>query len=91
MKLINGNALVEIIKKENVLSSGIIVTEGVVDDEGIVIAVDPDVVHIVNVGDRVKFNPNNGSDIEYDGKNCKFLTVFDKNSPRTDIIFVYEK
>jgi hypothetical protein len=48
MKLINGNALVEIIKKENVLSSGIIVTEGVVDDEGIVVAVDPNVVHIVN-------------------------------------------
>jgi co-chaperonin GroES (HSP10) len=91
MKLINGNALVEIIKKENVLSSGIIVTEGVVDDEGIVVAVDPNVVHIVQVGDRVKFNPNNGSDMEYNGKNCKFLKVFDKDSPRTDIIFVYGK
>jgi co-chaperonin GroES (HSP10) len=53
MKLIDGNALVEIIKKETKLPSGIIVTEGVVDDEGIVVAVDPDVVHIVNVGDRV--------------------------------------
>ena len=91
MKLINGNALVEVIKKEQKLASGIIVTEGVVDDEGIVIEVDPDVVHIVKVGDRVKFNPNNGSDMEYNGKNCKFLKVFDKDSPRTDIIFVYGK
>ena len=90
MKIINGNALVEIIKKQNVLSSGIIVTEGVVDDEGIVVEIDPDVVHIVNVGDRVKFNPNNGSDMEYNGKNCRFLKVFDKDSPRTDIIFKYE-
>lgn len=90
MKLINGNALVEIIKKQNVLSSGIIVTEGIVDDEGIVVEIDPDVVHIVNVGDRVKFNPNNGSDMEYNGKNCRFLKVFDKDSPRTDIIFKYE-
>jgi len=90
MKLINGNALVEIIKKENVLSSGIIVpTDGVVDDEGIVVEVDPDVAHIVNVGDRVKFNPNNGSDMEYNGKMCKFLKVFDKDSPRTDIILKY--
>jgi len=90
MKLINGNALVEIIKKENVLSSGIIVpTDGVVDDEGIVIAIDPDVAHIVNIGDRVKFNLNNGSDMEYNGKNCKFLKVFDKDSPRTDIILKY--
>jgi len=90
MKLINGNALVEIIKKENVLSSGIIVpTDGVVDDEGIVIAIDPDVAHIVNIGDRVKFNPNNGSDMEYNGKNCKFLKVFDKDSHRTDIILKY--
>jgi co-chaperonin GroES (HSP10) len=89
MKLINGNALVEIVKKENVLSSGIIVTEGVVDDEGIVLAVDPDVVHIVNVGDRVKFNPNNGHEFDFEGKKCKFLKVFDKDSPRTDIIFRY--
>ena len=90
MKLINGNALVEIIKKENVLSSGIFVpTDGVVDDEGIVVEVDPDVAHIVNIGDRVKFNPNNGSDMEYNGKMCKFLKVFDKDSPRTDIILKY--
>jgi co-chaperonin GroES (HSP10) len=91
MKIINGNALVEIIKKETKLPSGIFVTEGVVDDEGIVIKIDPDVAHIVNVGDRVKFNPNNGSDMEYNGKNCRFLKVFDKDSPRTDIVFVYEK
>lgn len=91
MKIINGNALVEIIKKETKLPSGIIVTEGVVDDEGIVVAIDPNVAHIVTVGDRVKFNPNNGSDMEYNGKMCKFLTVFDKNSPRTDIVFVYGK
>nr|WP_315173569.1 co-chaperone GroES family protein [uncultured Flavobacterium sp.] len=91
MKIINGNALVEIIKKETKLPSGIFVTEGVVDDEGIVIAIDPDVAHIVNVGDRVKFNPNNGHDMEYHGKKCKFLKAFDKDSPRTDIVFVYEK
>ena len=54
MKLINGNALVEVIKKEQKLASGIFVTEGVVDDEGIIIAVDPDAAHIVNVGDKVK-------------------------------------
>lgn len=92
MKIINGNALVEIIKKENVLSSGIIVTGDVlVDDEGIVLEIDPDVSHIVNVGDRVKFNPNNGHDIEHEGKKCKFLKVFDKDSPRTDIVFCYGK
>ena len=73
MKIINGNALVEIIKKETKLPSGIFVTEGVVDDEGIVVAIDPDVAHIINVGDRVKFNPNNGHDMEYHGKKCKFL------------------
>lgn len=92
MKLINGYALVEVIKKEQVLISGLFVpTDSVVDDEGIVVAVDTDVAHIVNVGDKVKFNPNNGHDMEYNGKKCKFLKVFDKDSPRTDIIFVYGK
>jgi len=92
MKLINGNALVEIIKKESVLSSGIIVPiDNLVDDEGVVVEVDPDVVHIVNIGDRVKFNPNNGHDFDYNGKKCKFLKVFDKDSPRTDIILKYEE
>lgn len=92
MKIINGNALVEIIKKESVLSSGIIVpTDNLVDDEGIVVEFDPDVAHIVNVGDKVKFNPNNGHDMDYNGKKCIFLKVFDKDSPRTDIVFVYGK
>lgn len=89
MKLINGNALVEVIKKDNVLSSGLIITEGVVDDEGIIIAVDPDAAHIVNVGDKVKFNVNNAHDFTHEGKACKFIKVFDKNSPLTDIIFKY--
>jgi co-chaperonin GroES (HSP10) len=90
MKIINGNALVEIIKKEQVLSSGIIVApDELVDDEGIVLDIDPEVSHIVNVGDRVKFNPNNGHDFQHKGKRCKFLKVFDKDSPRTDIIFCY--
>lgn len=92
MKIINGNALVEIIKKESVLSSGIIVpTDNLVDDEGVVVEVDPDVAHIVNIGDKVKFNPNNGHDFDYNGKKCKFLKVFDKDSPRTDIILKYEE
>ena len=92
MKLINGNALVEIIKKEKKTTGGIIITEDMaIDDEGIVVEVDPEVIHIVNIGDRVKFNPNNGHDMKYNGKNCKFLKVFDKDSPRTDIIFVYGK
>ena len=89
MKLINGNALVEVIKKEQKLASGIFVTEGVVDDEGIIIAVDPDAAHIVNVGDKVKFDVNNAHDFTHDGKVCKFIKVFDKNSPLTDIIFKY--
>jgi co-chaperonin GroES (HSP10) len=89
MKLINGNALVEVIKKEQKLASGIFVTEGIVDDEGIIIAVDPDAAHIVSVGDRVKFNVNNAHDFDYNGKNCKFIKAFDKNSPLTDIIFKY--
>lgn len=92
MKLINGNALVEIIKKEKTLTSGIIVSQDeVVDDEGIVVEVDPDISHIVNIGDRIKFNPNNGHDFEYNGKKCKFLKAFDKDSPRTDIVFKYEQ
>lgn len=92
MKVINGNVLVEIIKKERKTSGGIIVTENImVDDEGIVIEIDPEVAHIVNIGDRVKFNPNNGHDMEYNGKNCRFLKVFDKDSPRTDIVFCYGK
>ena len=91
MKIINGNALVEIIKKEKKTASGIIVTDGVVDDEGIVLDVDPNVSHIVSVGDRVKFNPNSGHEFQHEGKNCKFLKVFDKDSPRTDIIGVYGK
>ena len=89
MKIINGNALVEVIKKEQKLASGIFVTEGVVDDEGIIIAVDPDAAHIVNVGDKVKFDVNNAHDFTHDGKACKFIKVFDKNSPLTDIIFKY--
>lgn len=89
MKLINGNALVEVIKKEQKLASGIFVTEGVVDDEGIIIAVDTDAAHIVNVGDKVKFDVNNAHDFTHDGKACKFIKVFDKNSPLTDIIFKY--
>ena len=90
MKIINGNALVEIIKKENVLSSGIIVGDNIlVDDEGIVLEVDPEVTHIVKIGDRVKFDHNSGHDTEYNGKKCKFLKVFDKDSLRTDIIGVY--
>lgn len=92
MKLINGNALVEVIKKESKLSSGIFISsDEVIDDEGIVVEVDPEVSHIVSIGDKVKFNPNNGHDMEYNGKNCKFLKVFDKDSPRTDIVFVYER
>jgi co-chaperonin GroES (HSP10) len=92
MKLINGNALVEIIKKENKTSSGVFTsTDALVDDEGIVVEVDPNISHIVSVGDKVKFNPNNGSDFEYNGKKCKFLKAFDKDSPRTDIVFVYGK
>lgn len=92
MKIINGNALVEIIKKEKVLGSGIIVTgDTLVDDEGIVLCVDPEVAHIVNVGDRVKFNINTGHEFEHEGKKCKFIKVFDKDSPRTDIIGVYGK
>lgn len=92
MKLINGNALVEVIKKENKSASGVILSpEGIVNDEGIVIEIDPEVAHIVNIGDRVKFNPNNGHDMEYHGKNCRFLKVFDKDSPRTDIVFCYGK
>ena len=92
MKLINGNALVEIIKKEKTLTSGIIVSQDeVVDDEGIVVDVDPDISQIVNIGDRIKFNPNNGHDFEYNGKKCKFLKAFDKDSPRTDIVFKYEQ
>lgn len=90
MKLINGNALVEIIKKENKTGGGLILSNFIVEDEGIVLEVDPEVSHIVNVGDKVKFNPNNGTEMEYNGKNCKFIKVFDKNSPRTDIIFKYE-
>ena len=92
MKLINGNALVEILKKEKVLASGIILADDnnlISDDEGIVIAVDLEVSHIVTVGDKVKFKPNSGHDMEYEGKRCKFLKVFDKDSPRTDIIGVY--
>ena len=92
MKVINGNILVEIINKERKTSSGIIVTENIiVDDEGIVVDVDPEITHIVNIGDRVKFNPNNGHEMKYKGKNCKFLKAFDKDSPRTDIVFVYGK
>jgi co-chaperonin GroES (HSP10) len=92
MKIINGLALVEIIKKEKTTASGIIVTDNMlVNDEGIVLDMDPEVSHIVSVGDRVKFNPNNGHDFEYEGKKCKFLKVFDKDSPRTDIIGVYGK
>lgn len=92
MKLINGNALVEILKKENKTSSGLILSnEVLVEDEGIVVEVDPDITHIINVGDKVKFNPNNGHDFEYNGKKCKFLKAFDKDSPRTDIVFVYGK
>jgi co-chaperonin GroES (HSP10) len=89
MKLINGNALVEVIKKDNVLSSGLIITESVVDDEGIIIEVDPNVAHIVNIGDRVRFNPNNAHDFTHNGKACKFIKVFDENSPITDITFKY--
>lgn len=92
MKLINGNALVEVIKKENKLISGIFISsDEAINDEGIVIEVDPEVNHIVNVGDKIKFNPNNGHDMDYNGKKCKFLKVFDKDSPRTDIVFVYGK
>jgi co-chaperonin GroES (HSP10) len=92
MKLINGNALVEIIKKEKVLSSGIIVPGDVIlEDEGIVLEVDPNVAHIVNIGDRVKFKINNGHDIDYNGKKCKFLKVLDEKSMRTDIEFCYGK
>ena len=89
MKLINGNALVEVIKKEQKLPSGIFVTEGAVDNEGIIIAVDPDVEHIVKVGDKVRFNVNNAHDFTHEGKACKFIKVFDKKSPLTDIIFKY--
>ena len=89
MKLINGNALVEVIKKEQKLASGIFVTDGVVDDEGIILAVDSDAAHIVNVGDKVKFDVNNAHDFTHDGKACKFIKIFDKNSPLTDIIFKY--
>lgn len=92
MKVINGNALVQIIKKEKKTAGGIIITENMsVDDEGIVVEVDPEITHILNIGDRVKFNPNNGHDMEYNGKKCKFLKAFDKDSPRTDIVFVYGK
>ena len=92
MKLINGNALVEVIVKEKKTSSGVFLSnETMVDDEGIVVEVDPDVSHIVNVGDKVKFNPNNAHDFDYNGKKCKFIKVFDKDSPRTDIIFKYEQ
>lgn len=91
MKLINGNALVEIIKKENKTGGGLILSNFIVEDEGIVIEVDPNVAHIVNVGDKVKFNPNNGHYMDYNGKKCKFLKVYDKDSPRTDIVFVYGK
>jgi|694.fasta_scaffold52041_6 hypothetical protein len=91
MKIINGNALVEVIKKEKVLGGIIVPGDIMADDEGIVLEVDPEVSHIVNVGDRVKFNPNNGHDINYLGKNCKFLKVFHKDSPRTDIVVVYGK
>ena len=49
MKVINGNVLVEIIKKERKTSGGIIVTENImVDDEGIVVEVDPEITHIVS-------------------------------------------
>lgn len=92
MKIINGNALVEVIKKENVLASGIIVADTImVEDEGIVLEVDPEVAHIVNIGDRVKFDQYAGHDMEYNGKKCKFLKVFDKNSLRTDIVLIYGK
>jgi hypothetical protein len=46
------------------LSSGIIVTEGVVDDEGIVVLIL--MWFILSIGDRVKFNLI--SDMEYNGK-----------------------
>jgi co-chaperonin GroES (HSP10) len=92
MKLINGNALVEVIKKENKTSSGIIFTTDIVaNDEGIVVDIDPNVSHIVSIGDRVNFNKDAGTNIEYNGKDCRFLKVFDKDSPRTDIILVYGK
>jgi len=92
MKLINGNALVEVLKKDNKLSSGLfVVSDEVTNDEGIVVEVDPEVSHIVSIGDKVKFNPNSGSDFIYNGKDCKFLKVFDKDSPRTDIVLVYGK
>lgn len=92
MKLINGYALVEVLKKENKLKGGIIISDNdLVNDEGIVIEVDPSVGHIVEVGDKVKFNPNLGHEMEYMGKNCRFLRVYDKDSPRTDIVFKYGK
>lgn len=92
MKIINGYALVEIIKKEKVTESGVIIPgEMLVHDEGIVLDVDPKVSHIVKVGDKVKFSQHSGHEIEHEGKNCKFLRVYDKDSPRTDIIGVYGK
>ena len=90
MKLINGYVLVEVLKKENKSSSGLFLSpETAVNDEGIVVEIDPKVSHIVKVGDKVKFNPNVENDYEYNGKACKFLKAFDKDSPRTDIILIY--
>lgn len=90
MRIINGYALVEVTDKGNKLKSGLYVsTDDVVNDEGVVLGVDDDVSHIVGIGDRVKFNPNMGHDFEYHGKRCKFLLVYDKNSPRTDIVLKY--
>ena len=92
MRLINGYCLVEILKKNEKLESGIYIPlSSVENNEGIIIEVDPEVSHIVNIGDKVVYNKNVENEYNYNGKLCKFLKVYDKDSPRTDIILKYEK
>ena len=87
MNLINGKVLVEPIK-ENKNRFGIITETIPVVDEGIVVLSDPEISDFFPTGTKVRFKPNNGTKINYLGKECLVL-IGASDDDRTDIIFKY--
>jgi len=73
MKIVGPKVLVEISEPEETTESGVFIpVANRIQNEGTVILVG-DRTRFIKVGDKVRYYPHCGSQIEYEGKNCLFL------------------
>lgn len=82
MKLLHRNILAEKIPDSNTTPSGIIMQRDLLQECRAKVIMVSDKVEFIKVGDIVKYYPNTGTPINYNGKDCLLL----KEDENTDYI-----